>query len=408
MWALHFGFGVVAPIVVALLTVIVKQRTPIDAQAKPSFVPLKVPEIELPSPEIVFEGKVVAGESFAEGPDGWMYVSGGDGVIWRFKEDLTAEPVARTGEPSVHCGRVKAMEPFCGRPLGLAFASDGALLICDAYKGLMKLDLDDESQPVGKDGLARPVVLASEASDGSPIRFCNSVLPVETETEGGGIEEVFFFTDTSEKWQRNEVLYEILEGAPKGRILQFRPSTGRAEILKSDLKFPNGLLKSPSANESEDALLMVELNSYSVWKFFHRGPRRGSWERVMEQMPCVPDNLSPGRSGPTATFFAGCAYKRKSAERIMAPTYVRQALAALFPMSAIEYVSKTFFDNRATVLEVREDGSPIAMYRAPKEAGGFIFCAEAVVWNGFVWLGTWFAPQSMARWRLEDFRFVDI
>ncbi|MCU0645087.1 MAG: hypothetical protein MUC94_12595, partial [bacterium] len=74
------------------------------------------------------------GEGICKGPEaitidieGHIYSGMADGRIIRFNSDgSNPEVFAQTG----------------GRPLGLKFDSEGNLLVCDAYKGLLSISLD--------------------------------------------------------------------------------------------------------------------------------------------------------------------------------------------------------------------------------------------------------------------------
>jgi sugar lactone lactonase YvrE len=55
---------------------------------------------------------------------------------------------------------------------------------------------------------------------------------------------------------------EILEAAPRGRLLRYEPATGALTTVLSGLHFPNGI----TLNAAGDALLLVESMRFRVLK----------------------------------------------------------------------------------------------------------------------------------------------
>jgi len=83
------------------------------------------------------EGRVVAGLE--------------DGRIVRLSpKDGSAEVLVNTG----------------GRPLGIEVDTDGSLVVCDAYRGLLRVDPTT--------GAVSDLVHASDLIDGRPLRVCNN------------------------------------------------------------------------------------------------------------------------------------------------------------------------------------------------------------------------------------------
>ena len=80
--------------------------------------------------------------------EGAVYTGTEDGSLWRVSHDgRRIDRVADTG----------------GRPLGLEIDLDGRLLVCDATKGLLRVDT--------RSGAVEPV---TDRVDGIPMVFCNN------------------------------------------------------------------------------------------------------------------------------------------------------------------------------------------------------------------------------------------
>lgn len=74
---------------------------------------------------------------------GTLYTGTADGKILSIK-DRNVTLLVHTGIHSPECGR-HDMEPVCGRPKGMKVGPDGKLYVVDSYKGLLRLDLKENT-----------------------------------------------------------------------------------------------------------------------------------------------------------------------------------------------------------------------------------------------------------------------
>jgi sugar lactone lactonase YvrE len=161
--------------------------------------------------------------------DGRLIAGGEDGKIWRWAAG------ARPGDAP------ELLADTGGRPLGIEVdPRDGSLVICDAYRGLLRL-LDDGTL----------IELAREAA-GSPILFCNNAAIAKDGT--------VYFTDSSSRFPLSAWKRDILEHRPNGRLLSYRD--GVVEVLATGLYFPNGVALTPD----ESTLLFVEDSTHRLLK----------------------------------------------------------------------------------------------------------------------------------------------
>ncbi|RLN89031.1 hypothetical protein BBJ28_00024292, partial [Nothophytophthora sp. Chile5] len=195
-----------------------------------------------PQAETLFVDEAVGAEDLAVSADGVAYVGMADGRIASFTDaaEMTLRNFSRTGRDVPGCGSLD-MEPTCGRPLGLVFASaapfakflkripdatlfadDQVLLVADAYKGVLLFDAK-----------GKRTLLFSRVGD-EHTQFLNGIAVVPTTGE-------VFVTESSRRFQRNNVVLEFLERMPTGLLLRFEPNSGRVTIAASALGFPNGL-----------------------------------------------------------------------------------------------------------------------------------------------------------------------
>ena len=157
-------------------------------------------------------------EDVLVGPDRAAYTGTQDGLIRRIRPGVTGELVSSA----------QIVADTGGRPLGLEWLPDGRMLVCDARRGLLALDLAN-----GADG--RVEVLATEA-DGRPLRVCNNAAVSADGT--------VWFTDSSSRHDVEDWRADLFEHSGTGRFLRRDPN-GRTTTLATGLQFPNGVALAP-------------------------------------------------------------------------------------------------------------------------------------------------------------------
>ncbi len=219
-----------------------------------------------------------------------------DGRIWRWRHDIFDHPPTdRTPHLLANTG---------ARPLGIELdPRDGTLVVCDAYRGLLRLTDD-----------GRLIELAAEAA-GRPLKLCNNAAIASDGT--------VFFTDSSDRYPVARWRRDLLEHRPNGRLLAWRPETGRAELICAGLYFPNGVALTPD----ESAVLVLETTTHRLLRVPLHGRGDGAPEVVID-LPAYPDNMSSVGDG---TYWLALPSPRVAiAERLLPHPHVRQ-VAALLP-----------------------------------------------------------------------------
>jgi sugar lactone lactonase YvrE len=201
-------------------------------------------------------------------PSGRILTGLADGRIVRLHPDGGAvETVADTG----------------GRPLGLEWLGDGSLLVCDAHRGLLRVDLAG--------GLAESAVevLATEAA-GHPLVFCNNAAVAPDGT--------IYFTDSSQRFPIEYWMADVLEHGGTGRLLRRSPD-GTIDVLADGLHFPNGVALVPHGPAGPDspAVVFAQTGDYSLTSIPLSGPNEGRPEVLVRSLPGIPDNISTGSDG---------------------------------------------------------------------------------------------------------------
>ncbi len=205
--------------------------------------------------EKIYENQCVRCEDVAIDTQGVLYGGQENGDIIRMDGDEVST-IANTG----------------GRPLGLDFDGD-RLIIADAYAGLIQMSPDGDVE-----------VLSTEA-DGLPFRFADDI---EVGPDGR-----YYFSDASSKYQFHQTMLDIVEHGGHGRLLVYDPETRETEMLLDGLQFANGV----AVAQDTSYVLVNETGSQQVRKFHLSGPKKGTDELIMDNLPGYPDNVSSAGDG---------------------------------------------------------------------------------------------------------------
>jgi sugar lactone lactonase YvrE len=161
-----------------------------------------------------------------------------------------------------------------GRPLGLAVARDGRLLICDSHRGLLAMDTTTG-------GLEE---LVTEVGRGRALTFCSNVV----ESSDGTI----YFTESTDRFHYEHYKGAIVEARGSGSLFR-RDVDGTVTTLLTGLYFANGV----TLTSDESALVFAETQGARVSKYWLTGPRAGSVDPLAAELPGYPDNISTAPDG---------------------------------------------------------------------------------------------------------------
>jgi len=229
--------------------------------AKPPLTGPLAPNQDLLAVEKLAVGQVRGPEDVAVDARGRIYGGCEDGRIVRVTLDSGGGEIlgtfANTG----------------GRPLGLHFDGAGNLLVADAVRGLLAID------PAGA------VTELSTEADGVPFAFTDDL---DIASDG-----TVYFSDASSRFGHLEYLYDLLEARPHGRLLAWEPATGTTRVLLGDLYFANGV----ALSENEDFVLVNETYRYRIRRYWLRGPRAGTSDIFLDNLPGFADGVASDRQG---------------------------------------------------------------------------------------------------------------
>ncbi|MEU0456970.1 SMP-30/gluconolactonase/LRE family protein, partial [Streptomyces sp. NPDC006129] len=211
-------------------------------------------------------------EDVVADPHGRVLTGLADGRILRL--DGLADPVTARAEPVAETG---------GRPLGLELLPDGDLLVCDAERGLLRVDTGDGTVRVLADSVA-----------GERLRFCSNAVALSD----GSV----YFTVSSRHHPLEHWIGDIVEHTGSGRLLRLAPGTDTPEVVLDGLQFANGL----AAGADESFLVVAETGARRLTRLRLTGPGAGRSEPFAENLPGMPDNLwRGGPDGPVWVALAG-------------------------------------------------------------------------------------------------------
>ncbi|MFJ7793062.1 SMP-30/gluconolactonase/LRE family protein [Pseudomonas sp. NPDC096950] len=156
-----------------------------------------------------------------------------------------------------------------GRPLGMARHPNGLLVIADGLKGLLSLDAQ-----------GRVIPLTTEAN-GVPFGFTDDVV---IDKPG----HYAYFSDASSRWGYGKDGEAIIEHGGDGRLLRYDFQTGKTALLLDKLEFANGVTLGP-----DDAFVLVnETGAYRISRYWLTGPKAGTHDIFIDNLPGLPDNLA--------------------------------------------------------------------------------------------------------------------
>lgn len=245
-----------------------------------------------------------------------------------------------------------------GRPLGYTDVSHEGqrlLVVCNSLVGLQSLDL--ESREV--------VILTSSVQEFGkfiPITYANDI--DADEKEG-----ILYFSDSTaippalnrDNFYDTMQSYVLtsLSGRSTGKLLSYNLHSGVTEILMKDLFFANGV----ALSLAKDFVLVAETSLLRIHKYHLVGPKAGTSEVFIENLPGYPDGITRGQDG---NFYVALIFCPTRGHILMAqaPQFVRWLLSwvasiwtplppkvgAVMKISPTGQVLKIYVDRKGHVL----------------------------------------------------------
>jgi 2-keto-4-pentenoate hydratase/2-oxohepta-3-ene-1,7-dioic acid hydratase in catechol pathway/sugar lactone lactonase YvrE len=192
---------------------------------------------------------------------GQLYAGVEDGRIWRWPATYPDS------------GHAELFADTHGRPLGLEIdPADGNLIVCDAYRGLLKADETGHTR------------ILADTYNGRRLKFTNNAAVAADGT--------IYFSDSSTRFRIEHYKQDLLEHRPNGRVFRYSPGAKDLDLIADGLYFPNGVALAPD----ESFLLVAQTAGYDILRIPLAGPdpkTAGRPEPFASNLPGLPDNMSP-------------------------------------------------------------------------------------------------------------------
>jgi ribose transport system permease protein len=168
-----------------------------------------------------------------------------------------------------------------GRPLGMAMARDGSLLCCIGGMGLYRVTRDRTIEKLTDETNRSWFSII----DDSRLRLADDL---DIAPDGR-----VFFSEATVRYEMHEWPVDCLESRGNGRIICFDPNTGTTRTVLKGLLFPNGICM---AHDGQ-SFLFAQTWACSISRYWFDGPKTGTVEPVIDDLPGYPDNINRASDG---------------------------------------------------------------------------------------------------------------
>lgn len=168
-----------------------------------------------------------------------------------------------------------------GFPLGLAFDSKGNLVSCVGAMGLYSISPD---RVVTKLTAETRRSLTSVVDD-AILRDPNDL---DIAPDGR-----IYFTDSTKRYDAHDWMLDSVENRGTGRLLVYDPKDGSTKTLLDGYRYTNAVCMA----HDNKSLFFAETWACSVHRYWLEGPKAGTAECVILNMPGYPDNINRASDG---------------------------------------------------------------------------------------------------------------
>jgi ribose transport system permease protein len=168
-----------------------------------------------------------------------------------------------------------------GRPLGMAFDKAGALVVCIGGMGLYKITPDREiiklTDETNRSWLS--------VNDDSRLRLADDL---DIAPDG-----TVYFSEATTRYEMHDWPVDCLESRGNGRIIRYDPAKGTTRTVLKNLVFPNGICM---AHDGQ-SFFFAETWACRISRYYYDGPKAGTVETVIADLPGYPDNINRASDG---------------------------------------------------------------------------------------------------------------
>ena len=178
-------------------------------------------------------------------------------------------------------GRHEVFAHIGGHPLGMAFDRDGNLLVCVGGMGLYQVDpaglvskLTDETNRTWW-----------SVNDDARLRLADDL---DIAPDGR-----VFFSEGTIRYEMHTWPVDALESRGNGRLVCYDPRRGTTRSIVMNLRFANGVCLAWDAQ----SVLYAQTWGCCVHRYWIAGPKAGTSEVVLDNLPGYPDNINRASDG---------------------------------------------------------------------------------------------------------------
>lgn len=300
---------------------------PFEAGPRPALTGPLAPNRALERCRRISEGEIVHSDKLVVDEAGVVYAADEGGTIHRLVPDGTGG-YAR-----------ERLAEMRGRPMELAFAPDGRLVVAD-HEGPHAV--------VDAEGRVRRLDTLSDVSQGTA--------GVAVASDG----RLYYGAHTEPRRAQDERTATILGGlAARGasELRVYDPRTGEEHTLATGLYQPVGV----ALAADESFVAVAEFFAYRVTRHWLAGPRAGETDRLVANLPGLPDGLAPNGRG--AFLVTLTAMRTAALDWVHARPGLKDHLAKAIPLLVPIAFAST--PGPGVVLVVGEDGRTRRSYHDP-------------------------------------------
>ncbi|MEM9361894.1 MAG: SMP-30/gluconolactonase/LRE family protein [Bacteroidota bacterium] len=238
---------------------------------------------------------------------------------------------------------------------GLEFDNNGNLIGCDSKRGLISID---------KNGQLK--VLASKDEKGRDLLIPNDV---DIASDG----QIYFSNTSSEmRFSLENVMKIILESRQDGGLYRYDPKTEKVKTLIDGALFANGV----AVSKNDDFVLMVELTTYRVLRYWLKGSKKGKIDVFIDNLPGFPNGIS---RRPDGSFWVGFSTSRDENLDKIHPNPLMKKIVFGLPQwmqpQNVPYGMIMHLSESGDILKMYYDttGEWVAEASSVEESNGFIY-----------------------------------
>lgn len=249
-----------------------------------------------------------------------------------------------------------------GFPLGLAMDRQGNLISCVGAMGLYSISPDRRVTRLSAETRRSWTSVVDDARLRDP-NDCD-IAP------DGRI----YFTDSTKRYDAHDWALDSIENRPTGRLLVYDPKDGTTRTLLEGYRYANGVCMAHDGK----SLFFAESWACRVHRYWLEGPKAGTAECVIRDMPGYPDNINRASGGHY--WMAWLGMRTPSFDLSLRHPDMRKRMTRrlpqddwLFPNINTGGVVK--FDESGTIIETLGDLSGVShpMVTSMREHKGYLF-----------------------------------